>query len=166
MGRAYSCWMLNFLCITWPVGFRRLKVLVIMFPFQPVSVEDRFRCKKYLSKSRYLIYHFFFLIFCTTYFFCCSKLPMQIYSLWNLDFIKYKFLSLYQGSSNQVLCKNIRSKKVLNCARVAWRVIDGSPEAETVFARNEPDSPITVRQPTTSHPALLIYQEPSRFFGS
>ena len=24
MGRAYSCWMLNCWCITWPVGFKRL----------------------------------------------------------------------------------------------------------------------------------------------
>jgi len=24
VGRAYSCWMLNWWCITWPVGFRRL----------------------------------------------------------------------------------------------------------------------------------------------
>ena len=26
MGRAYSCWMLNCWCITWPVGFKRLIV--------------------------------------------------------------------------------------------------------------------------------------------
>ena len=25
VGRAYSCWMLNWWCITWPVGFKRLK---------------------------------------------------------------------------------------------------------------------------------------------
>ena len=24
VGRAYSCWMLNWCCITWPVGFKRL----------------------------------------------------------------------------------------------------------------------------------------------
>ena len=26
MGRAYSCWMLNCWCITWPVGFKRLMI--------------------------------------------------------------------------------------------------------------------------------------------
>jgi len=25
VGRAYSCWMLNCLCITWPVGFKQLR---------------------------------------------------------------------------------------------------------------------------------------------
>jgi len=25
VGRAYSCWMLNWWCITWPIGFKRLR---------------------------------------------------------------------------------------------------------------------------------------------
>ena len=29
MGRTYSCWMLNCWCITWPVGFKRLKEVPI-----------------------------------------------------------------------------------------------------------------------------------------
>jgi hypothetical protein len=28
VGRAYSCWMLNCCCFTWPVGFKRLKGLL------------------------------------------------------------------------------------------------------------------------------------------
>ena len=28
MGRAYICWMLNWWCITWPVGFKRLVMCV------------------------------------------------------------------------------------------------------------------------------------------
>ena len=27
VGRAYSCWMLNWWCITWPVGFKKLILL-------------------------------------------------------------------------------------------------------------------------------------------
>ena len=26
MGRTYSCWMLNYRCITWPIGFKRLNI--------------------------------------------------------------------------------------------------------------------------------------------
>ena len=29
MGRAYSCWMLNWWCITWPVGFKRLTLILL-----------------------------------------------------------------------------------------------------------------------------------------
>ena len=29
MGRTYSCWMLNWWCITWPVGFKRLNAQYI-----------------------------------------------------------------------------------------------------------------------------------------
>jgi hypothetical protein len=29
VGRAYSCWMLNCWCITWPVGFKRLRFVFI-----------------------------------------------------------------------------------------------------------------------------------------
>ena len=36
---------------------------------------------------------------------------MQIYSQWNLVCTEYKLLSLYHDSSNQVLCKNVRSEK-------------------------------------------------------
>ena len=31
VGRAYSCWMLNCWCITWPVGFKGLKLLNFMW---------------------------------------------------------------------------------------------------------------------------------------
>ena len=30
VGRAYSCWMLNCWCITWPVGFKRLTVMYFL----------------------------------------------------------------------------------------------------------------------------------------
>ena len=32
VGRTYSCWMLNCWCITWPVGFKRLKCWYITWP--------------------------------------------------------------------------------------------------------------------------------------
>ena len=41
VGRAYSCWMLNCWCITWPVGFKRLTVRLNII----VIV-----CDKYLSR--------------------------------------------------------------------------------------------------------------------
>ena len=33
VGRAYSCWMLNWWCVTWPVGFRRLLLGIILAHF-------------------------------------------------------------------------------------------------------------------------------------
>ena len=35
VGKTYSCWMLNCWCITWPVGFKRLKFLCFIF-FDPL----------------------------------------------------------------------------------------------------------------------------------
>ena len=34
MGRAYSCWMLNWWCITWPVGFKRLSIFFLFITLQ------------------------------------------------------------------------------------------------------------------------------------
>ena len=42
VGRAYSCWMLNWWCITWPVGFKRLNC---------VSSTQHVQCWSYKSIS-------------------------------------------------------------------------------------------------------------------
>ena len=42
MGRAYSCWMLNWWCITWPVGFKR---------FINISLTERLDAKRARSRK-------------------------------------------------------------------------------------------------------------------
>ena len=39
VGRAYSCWMLNYWCITWPVGFKSLILLIVSYDIDATKIN-------------------------------------------------------------------------------------------------------------------------------
>ena len=56
MGRTYNCWMLNCWCITWPVGFKRLKKLLTLLSMFVFLCRYAFTSKTLLKNQKDVLF--------------------------------------------------------------------------------------------------------------